>query len=142
MRTRIVFSILFSLFAATQLSSQTLNFTSNGKTLFRKYTGGRPNYSKVSIKFYSDSTYEYSNWYHFGQTEKDTGKYLLTDTVLILFSKGYLTSKQNNLNTKTYLFEGQQYRIQNKLLLLFTKKQEEEDKIDFYQLYFTLHRVE
>lgn len=134
--------MFFSLFCNTKVQSQILAFDSNEKKLLKKYIGGRKKYSKVSIKLYSDSTYEYSIWYHFGQTEKDSGTYLITDTSLILFSKSYSISNKLKKVDKPYTFTGEQYRIQNKKLLLFTQKQEKEDVVNFYRLYFTLDLVE
>jgi hypothetical protein len=139
MKTKILFIIIFSIFCNTKLKSQSLLPDSNSKTLVAKYLGGKKKYSKVSIKLYSDSTFEYSNWYHFGQTEKDTGKYLMTDTSLILYSKKYLASKKKNV--KSCFFYGQEYRIQNKSLCLYTKKQESEDDTNFYKVYFTLKKL-
>jgi hypothetical protein len=133
--------LLLSFFASTKLYSQTTDSIVKAKQLNLMYTGGRPKYSKVSLKLYSDSTYEYSNWYHFGQTENDIGKYSITDSTIVMYSKGFLTSKQNGLITTKYIFKGQQYRIQNNLLQLFTKKESKKDKTGFYKLYFTLHKV-
>ena len=141
MKCRNVFLVLLLVFTTTILYAQTLDSTGKTKNLLRIYTGGRPKYSKASLKLYSDSTYEFSNWYHFGRTENDTGIYLLTDSTLSLYSTGFTDSKQNKTNSKTTIFKGQLYRIQKEKLLLFTKKEENRDKASFYRLYFTLHRV-
>jgi len=140
MSCRILFLLLLSLFTATIIYAQTSDSIDN-KNLLRVYKGGRPKYSKVSLKLYSDSTYEYSNWYHFGQTENDVGIYSLSDSTIILYSKEFIASKHSKLKSKKYIFNGQLYRIQKEQLLLFTTKQEKEDKTDFYRLYFTLHRA-
>ncbi len=67
---------------------------------------------------------------------------MITDTTIILYSKGYVTSLKKSKNTRNCIFTGQQYRILNSSLYLFTKKQEKRDKYSFYRQYFTLHKVE
>lgn len=142
MKFKIAVLVLLSFSEVTILYSQTFDLNTKSNIIIRKYTGGRPKYSKVSLILYSDSTYVYSNWYHFGQTEKDIGKYLITDTTLVLYSKNYFNSKKNKQSTKYNLFTGKKYRIQNNLLKLFSKKQEKQENSDFYRQHFTLHRVD
>lgn len=141
MSTKIIFTLLLIFFSTANLYCQTSDSLGAVKYLLMKYNGGRPRYSKVSLKLYSDSTFEYSNWYHFGKSETDTGTYLLNDSSLILYSKNYFKLKEKKISTDLNLFTGHMFRIRGDILMLYTKEQEAEDKTNFYRDYFTLNKA-
>ena len=146
MRHRLtILNLIFTLiptFSTLRSFSQTNDTLHTEKHLARLYTGGRSRYSKVFVRLYADSTFKYSNWYHFGQLDIDTGRYLLTDSTLTLYSQGYLIAQHSERNPGKFQFSGQTYKLQKNTLCLFTEKQQKESGSDFYQVYFTLRRRE
>jgi hypothetical protein len=112
MKTKISYFLMLSFFLSSDINAQSFNLDSNSKKIVSFYKGGRKKYSRVSIIFYSDSSFIYNNRYHTGQSEKDSGKYSMTDSSVILFSKDYVSRKKHTKKVKTYLFTGQKYRIE------------------------------
>jgi hypothetical protein len=137
MYTKIVNLLLFSFVLSTSILAQNPVTLRNSKKPIRIYCGGRPRYSKVILYLYSDSTFLYSEWYHFNKLQYDSGIYKLTDSTLIIYSQSFL-AKKNAINI---LFKGDTYKIHNNQLFLFPKNATKKDIDDFYRQYFILLRT-